>query len=209
MAQIATARAVYQQTVDRNKSGLNARIDVTRSLVELQTQQQRLTSLTNEFEKEKIALARLIGLPLGQSFVLADSVPYHELPSSDLDALIRLAVSNRADVRAAAAQVRAAEFARAAAEAERFPWFDFNSDYGVIGVNPSQSHGTFAVTGGIRFPIFRFGRIRADIEQADAVLTQYRADYDDTVRRAEQDARVAALDNHDRGIAGTSGGIEP
>jgi outer membrane protein TolC len=192
--QIVTAQAVYQQAVDRNKSGLSARIDVTRSLVELQTQQQRLTSLTNEFEKEKIALARLIGLPLGQTFTLADAVPFRELPMSDLDELIREAVSNRADVKAATAQVRAAEYARKAAAAEAYPWFDFNADYGAIGVNPSQSHGTFAVVGGVRFPIFRFGRIRADIDQADAVLAQYRAEQEDVVRRAEQDVRVATLD---------------
>src|SRR5207237_1135731 len=79
-AQITAAQAVYQQAVDRNKSGLNARIDVNRSQVELQTQQQRLTSFTNDFEKQKIALARMIGLPLGQVFGLADTIPYRELP---------------------------------------------------------------------------------------------------------------------------------
>jgi len=80
-AQIQTAQAVYQQAVDRNRSGLNARIDVNRSLVELQTQQQRLTSLVNDFEKQKITLARLIGLPMAQTFTLSDSIPYHELPA--------------------------------------------------------------------------------------------------------------------------------
>lgn len=39
-AQIAAAKVVYDQAVDRNRSGLNASIDVNRSLVELQTQQQ-------------------------------------------------------------------------------------------------------------------------------------------------------------------------
>ena len=71
-AQIESAKAVYQQAVDRNRSGLNARIDVNRSLVELQTQQQRLTSLTNDFEA-KITLARLIGLPMAQPILLTDS----------------------------------------------------------------------------------------------------------------------------------------
>ena len=100
---------MYQQAVDRNRSGLNARIDVTRSLVEVQTQQQRLTSLTNDFEKQKIAFARLIGLPMAQTFVLADAIPYRESPAPDLNSLIQRAVSARADVQAAAAQVKAAE----------------------------------------------------------------------------------------------------
>jgi len=68
------------------------------------------------------------------------------------------------------------------------------ADYGAIGVNPSQAHGTFSVTGAVRFPIFRSGRIRADIEQADAALTQRRAEYEDIKGRVEQDVRNAALD---------------
>ena len=193
-AQIETARAVYQQAVDRNKSGLNARIDVNRSLVELQNQQQRLTAATNDFEKQKLALARLIGLPLAQSFTLADTIPYRELPPAALDTLIQRALAERADVRAAAAQVHAAELARKAAIAERYPWVDLTADYGAIGTNPSQSHGTFGVTGAVRFPIFRSGRTEADIEAAAAVLAQRKAEYEDLRGRAEQDVRVAMLD---------------
>jgi outer membrane protein TolC len=43
-AQVATAQATFQQATDRHNAGVAARIDVTRSQVELQTQQQRLTS---------------------------------------------------------------------------------------------------------------------------------------------------------------------
>src|SRR5207302_5184622 len=100
-AQIETARAVHQQAADRNRSGLNARIDVNRSLVELQTQQQRLTTLTNDFEKQKLALARLIGLPLAQVFTLADTIPYREIPPANLDDQIQHALTGRADLQAA------------------------------------------------------------------------------------------------------------
>jgi outer membrane protein TolC len=192
--QIVAAQAVYQQALDRNKSGLNARIDVNRSLVELQTQQQRLTSFANDFEKQKIALARLIGLPMGQVFTLADAIPYHELPVGNLDEMIQRALRSRADVQAASAQVKAADLARGAARAEYFPTVDLSADYGAVGVNPSQSHGTFVLSGGIRFPILRFGRIRADIDEADAVLSHRKAEYEDARGRAEQEVRTAVLD---------------
>src|SRR5712692_3853518 len=42
--QVASAQTIYQQALDRFTTGLSARIDMTRSQVELQTQQQRLTS---------------------------------------------------------------------------------------------------------------------------------------------------------------------
>jgi outer membrane protein TolC len=193
-AQIERAGAVYQQAVDRNRSGLNAHIDVNRSLVELQMQKQRLTSLANDFEKQKIALARLIGLPMAQRFELSDQLPYRAPQAYDVNDLIHHALEDRADVKAAASQVKAADLARKAAVAEYYPTVDVNADYGAIGVNPSQSHGTFGVTGEVRFPIYRSGRIRADIDQADAVLGQRKAEYEDLRGRAEQDVRDAFLD---------------
>ena len=58
------------------------------------------------------------------------------------------------DVQAAAAQMKSAEFAHKAAVAEYYPSVDVMADYGAIGENPSQSHGTFSVTGAVQFPIF-------------------------------------------------------
>src|SRR5438270_2474779 len=62
-AQVQTAQALYQQTSDMKKAGVVAGIDVLRSQVELQAQQQRLLAVQNEYEKEKMALARTIGFP--------------------------------------------------------------------------------------------------------------------------------------------------
>jgi len=194
-AQIATAEVAWTQAVDRNKSGLNARIDVNRSLVELQTQQQRLNSLLNDLAKQKIAFARLIGMPQSQVLSLTDTQPFKPTDTvPGLDETIRLAWAQRPDVRAAAAQVRAAEEARQAATSEHLPSLSLNADYGVIGVNPAQSHGTFSVTGTLNVPIYRSGRIGADVEQASAVIAQRRAELEDIRGHAEQDVRNARLD---------------
>ncbi|MBV8833801.1 MAG: TolC family protein, partial [Acidobacteriaceae bacterium] len=79
-AQVANAQAVYDQAVVRKAAGTNARIDVTRSLVELQTEQQRLTSLEADLRKQKITLARLAGLPLGHQLILTDAFTLDEIP---------------------------------------------------------------------------------------------------------------------------------
>lgn len=193
--QIDSARTVYQQALDRNKSGLAAHIDVSRTLVELQMQEERLTSLSNDFEKQKIALARLIGMPMSQGFTLSDAIPYRETSVPETNKLIQRSWAQRADVQAAAAQVKAAELARKAAAAEYYPSIEIDGDYGDIGVTPTnQSHGTFTATGGIQIPIFRSGRIRSDIELADAALNQRKAEHEDAKGRAEQDVRNAVLD---------------
>ena len=168
---------------------------MTRSQVELQTQQERLTSLTNDLEKQKIRLARLIGLPLAQSFTLADAIPYREFPMPQLDQMIQRAFAERADVQAGAAQVKAADLARKAAVDEYYPSLELTADYGATGVNPSRdAHGTFSVNGAVVFPIFRSGRIRADIDQAEAALAQRKSEYEDAKGKAEEDVRTAFLD---------------
>ena len=47
-AQLKTAQTLHEQTVDQNKSGVVAAIDVLRARVEFQTQQQRLIAAENQ-----------------------------------------------------------------------------------------------------------------------------------------------------------------
>ncbi len=193
-AQVETSHATYQQAVDRHDAGLAARIDVTRSQVELQTNQQRLTSVENDLAKQKISLARLTGLPPGQEFAVTDDLPYAPLADITLDQALQRAAANRADLKSAEAQVQAAETARQAAAAERYPTVQVSGDYGLIGTSPTSSHGTFSVTGSVRMPIFQGGRVQADVEQADAALQQRRSEYQDLKGRVDADVRSAFLD---------------
>jgi outer membrane protein TolC len=193
-AQVVTAQATYQQAVDRHDAGVAARIDVTRSQVELQTQQQRLTSQETDFAKQKIGLGRVIGLPGGQDFTLTDALPYIPLTGLTLDQALTRALATRPDLKAAQAQVQAADLVRKAAVAERYPSVDLAGDYGVIGTSPQNSHGTFSVTGTLRFPIWQGGRVHGDIELADAALQQRRSEYEDLRGRVDADIREAFLD---------------
>ncbi|MGD0909414.1 MAG: TolC family protein [Candidatus Acidiferrales bacterium] len=192
--QVESAQAIYQQAADRFNAGLSAKIDMTRSQVELQTQQQRLTQEQADYAKDKISLARLIGVSSGQEIVLKDTLPYAPLENLTLDQAIALASQNRSDLKAAEAQVHAAELSRRATAAERYPTLDLNADYGVIGINPANSHGTFSVTGQLMFPIWAGGHIHGDILEADATLTQRRSEYDDLRAHVEADVRNAYLD---------------
>lgn len=193
-AQVTTAQATYQQAQDRHNAGVAPLIDVTRTQVELQVQQQRLTAVQNDLAKLKIALGRVIGLPPGQEYTLTDTLPFAPLTSVTLDQALTGAYQNRADLKAAESQVRAAELNKGAARAERYPTVSMGADYGVIGQTPTNSHGTFAVTGAVRFPIFEGGRIEGDIAQADAALQQRRSEYQDLRGRVDAEVRSAFLD---------------
>ncbi len=192
--QVASAQAIYQQALDRFKSGLSAKIDMTRSEVELQTQQQRLTAEQASYAKDKIALARMIGVAPGQELILTDALPYAPLENLTLADAINQAADNRADLKAAASRIRAAELSRKAADAEWYPTLGISADYGVVGMNPANSHGTFSVTGQLTFPIWQGGRVKADAEQADVALRRSRTAYDDLRARIEAEVRSAFLD---------------
>ncbi len=73
-----------------------------------------------------------------QSYTLADKMPYAPLENITLEQALNLAAQNRSDLKAAEAQLRAAEFARKAAVAEHYPTLGVAADYGVIGVNPAK-----------------------------------------------------------------------
>jgi outer membrane protein TolC len=193
-AQLGTANALYQQTSQQRSVGLVAQIDVNRSRVQVLTQQQRLASLENDSAKQRINLARMTGLPPNDRYDIADDVPFEAAPAITMEDALKQAFMQRSDLKAAEAQVRAAERARAAARAERLPALSLSADYGAIGINPAQAHGTFAVVGSLKVPIWQGGRIEGNIEQAGAALAQRQAEFQDLRAQVEADVRKAFLD---------------
>ena len=193
-AQLTTAEALFKQASEQRAAGVIAQIDVNRSQIQLLTQQQRLVSLENDYAKLKITLARLAGLPPNEQYEISDAIPFAEAPPLTFTEALAQAFAQRADLKAAQAQVEAAERARAAARAERLPSFGVRADYGVIGTNPSQAHGTFAVAGTVRVPIWQGGRTKGQIEVAEAALSQRQAELEDLKSRIESEVRNAYFD---------------
>jgi outer membrane protein TolC len=193
-AQLETANTLYKQTSDQRSVGLVAQIDVNRSQVQVLTQQQRLVTLQNDLSKQKINLARLTGLPVNDQYEVADEISFSGPPPLSIEDALTQAFQQRGDLKAAEAQVRASELNRTAARNEHLPSLSVSADYGAIGVNPAQSHGTFNVMGTLRVPIWQGGRIEGNVEQAEAALSQRRAELADVRGRIESEVRNAYLD---------------
>lgn len=193
-AQVSNAQALYNKAADQQKAGLTPAIDTLRSQVELQTRQQRLIAARNDFAKQKLSLARIIGLPSGQEFALTEKAPYQALTPLPIDVYLQRAYNSRSDYQAAQARVRAAELAHRAAAAGRYPTLGLDANYGDIGVNPSQSNGTWQVNGGLNIPIFAGGRVHSDLLEADSQLKQARSQLGDLRGRIDYEVRSALLD---------------
>jgi outer membrane protein TolC len=193
-AQLETAQALYNKAHDQQTAGVSPAIDALRAQVELQTRQQQLIVARNNYAKQKLALARTIGLPPGQEFNLTDQEPYQPLAPLAVEQALQRAYASRADYQAAAQQVLAAEQFRRAATAEHYPTLDFDGNYGAAGVNVGTSHGVFLAGATLDIPIFAGGRSRADAMQAEATLRQTRQQLENLRAQIDYDVRAALLD---------------
>jgi outer membrane protein TolC len=193
-AQLSTSQALYQRAHDQRAAGVAARIDELRAQVEMQTQQQRLIAARDQRSKDMLGLARAIGLPAGQEFTLTDTVPYTPLEGVSLDKALQDAYSSRPDYTSAQEGVRAAGLSRKAAVAENFPTVTSAADYGDIGPNFGNSHGTFTASASVNVPIFQGTRVKADVLEADATLQQKNAELENLKGRIDQDVRDAFFD---------------
>ena len=208
--QVQTAQALYDLAVDRKQAGVAPAIEVLRAQVELQAQQQGLIVATNEFEKERLDLARAIGLPLGQKFGLSDELRYATLPPMTLEDAVQLAYRDRSDYQSAQAHVRAAQYGRKAAEATKLPSLRGVADYGVNGPGPGQSHGDYTLAASLRIPIFEGGRAQARVLEADAALKQQEALAEDLRGRIHYEVQTAFLNIHaaDQGVSVASSSVK-
>jgi outer membrane protein TolC len=189
-----TARALHQQALDLKQSGIIAGIDVLRAEVQLSTQTQRTTNAVNEFEKAKLQLARVIGLPLGQRYDLDPALPELPVPDISIETAVTLAYNTRPDYKAALERITAAEDIRRSITGDALPSIHIDANYGAIGLSPADARSTFAVAGAVNVPIFQGNRTRGRLVEADAEIRNRRAEADDLKAAIYYEVRGAFLD---------------
>ncbi len=192
-AQLDTAEALARLARDRKQAGLVPAIDVLRAEVQLQSERQRVIVAENTSAKQKLALARAIGLPLGQAVAIADAMPDAPARVPALDDAVQQAYAHREDLQGAQAAVRAAEAGQRAAFGEHLPSLHVDANWGPIGESASTAIPTYTVATTVRVPLFT-GTGRAHVIQADATLRRRRAELDDARARVYYEVQAALLD---------------
>jgi outer membrane protein TolC len=192
--QVATAKVSLDQAIANHQAGTAPLLDELRARVDYQSLEQQLIVASNGLEKDKLALARTIGLPLAQKFNLTDKVPYAAFDQLDVDAAVREAHLERKDLAAMIEKTKAAEEERKAATADRLPTVKFDGDYGDIGVNVRHSHGTGDAQGTLSVPLFKEYGLRGEAQIAQAQLDTQKAQESDMNAQVDADVRDALLD---------------
>ena len=193
-SQLETSQALYMQAQDLRQSGIVAGLDVVRAEVRLSADRQRATAAANDSEKTKLQLARVIGLPPGQEFILSDALPEVPVPDMTLQEALDRAYRERPDFLAAQERVRAAEWSRAAVRAELYPTVRVDADYGAIGLTASSALATFNVIGILNVPIFQGGRVQARLARAEVDVRNRRSELENLRGEVYYDVRSAFLD---------------
>jgi outer membrane protein TolC len=182
-AQLASAVELDRPTADRVESEVSPEIDSIRAQVERQSAEQRLINTTNQFEKDKLTLARIIGLAIDQDFGAIDPLSYPPFTGMSNETATPEALRSRADLRSAEASLRAAESALRAQKAQRLPVVSVSANYGGAGGNVGNFNQVYTVAGTISVPTYTGGR-----------SGRREAEYEDLKGRVAYDVRVACLD---------------
>jgi outer membrane protein TolC len=193
-AQLATAEATEKLVQDRVEHDVSPQIEGIRAKVVRRSAEQRVAIANATFEKDKLALTRIIGLPLAQEFQLTDLLTYSPAPDGSLDELVSIATTKRQDIRAATARLEAAAQTVKTQSAQRLPTVDITANAGETGFNYARSVPDYDVSARVSLPIFTGRRIESDVLSAKAVLNRRQAELSDIQARAIYDVRTALFD---------------
>jgi outer membrane protein TolC len=193
-AELDSSKLSFDQATSAHDAGTSPRLDVLRAQVDYQSEQQTLIAAVNQLAKDKLALARTIGLPLDQKFEVSETAPFKALDVPDPDAAFQQALKQRKDLAAAVETTKGAEAAKKAAFDSQLPTVTASGNFGDEGETFTHSHGTYTAEGDLAVPILQIAATRGAEDVAGAKLDQARAKLSDQVQQVNADVRDAILD---------------
>ncbi len=196
-AEIDADNAVYMNAVHRHDAGTAIGIDVLRSQVELKQRQQTLVAVTNQFEKDKLTLGRMIGLPTGPGFHRRRSVAFGSARGHVAAGCTRKSL--RASARFSGGEGASAcrcSLHCVPPKRSAIPPLTASAAFMATRVCGLLYKLAWRVssTGSIQFNIFDGGRIKGDILENDAELRNRRNEMENLRGQIDYEVRNALLD---------------
>ena len=194
-AQVATAKVSLDQAVANHEAGTAPMLDELRARVDYQSLEQQLIVAKNALEKDKLALARTIGLPLAQSFNAYRHGALRGIRPAGRGRGHSQAQANRKDLAAMVEQTKAA--AAAAQGCHGRPLSDRRNSTQTTATSASSWAIRTAqcdATGTLSVPVFKEFALRGEAQPAQAQLDTTQAQLSDKNAQVEADIRDALLD---------------
>jgi outer membrane protein len=192
-SRVSLAQALYDQAADLQKEGVGTGIDTLRANVELQNEKQRLIEAENDRETSLFGLSRLLNLDPRQAIELADSLSFYDTPQPEAGPSMELALAERQEWKALAAQMKAAENQKKAASESRLPSVRFDGDFAYVGTSGNTTLPTYTYQASVNMPLFTGGRIHAEMVRADLEIKKLEQQKDDLRNQIALDVKTALL----------------
>jgi outer membrane protein TolC len=193
-AQQRSASTLFDQARRKHEAGAGTDLDALRGQVEYQQREQGVVAAQSQLEKDRIQLARILGIPAGQKLELTDTAPFAQLAEMDLEAAKITAYRHRKDFLSVQQQIALTVRELKAVKYQRLPTLAFNGYYGVIGLTTGPYHGNFSAVGSLNVPIFREAAQRGEQDVVDAQLTALRQEEADLRVTIDAQIRSSMLD---------------
>lgn len=195
--------ATYQDSLEiaaaRRSAGLTTELDPARATAILETQKAQRPATVTQINAAMRRLEVLLGQNPGTlNAQLQTPAPVPVAASPLLLATPAAVIANRPDVRSSEQDLIAKNAARRVATAQYFPSVSLPAAFGWQAQRTGDLIGggslLWSLAAGINVPIFDFGRIRADINLADANAEESFLNYQKTVQGALSDVETALSD---------------
>ena len=191
-ANVTLAEALLRLAQDQRNAGVATGVDVTRAETRLAQERVDLAQAQTIAEQARLNLQRVIGVPLGSTFVLTDQLTFTAEPLPQPNTAVTEALSHRAEVLISEAQVSMFNLERKAVADEYLPSLQFVGDYGVSGITPTDTAlPTRRVAVQVNVPIFNGGLTRGRLTVATSREHEAELQLGNVRGQVEQDVRLA------------------
>ncbi|MCY1260083.1 Solvent efflux pump outer membrane protein SrpC [compost metagenome] len=186
---LETQRRTLKLVEAQQRGALVSNLDVQRAAAQTSTTESRVPSLRAARDAAANRLSALLGRTPGNLKEVA-AAPQPPLDGRIVVSAPASVIATRPDVRVAERRFAASISARKAAVAELFPNISLTALFGVQNATPFSST-PWGIGIGLVQPVLNFGRIRSQIDAADARQTQAFLAYQQTVLDALEDMESA------------------
>jgi outer membrane protein len=191
------AAELLQIARDQLRAGVGVALDVTRAEAQAATVRAQLITARNDRDRARLELQRALGLSLAEPVTLTDHLDAFAVDTAALPAeaeAVDRAIARRPDLRAADAQLRAAEQQVAVVRAERLPAVGVFADQGAIGLDYGNLKNTYTWGVQLSLPLFDGLRREGRISEQRAVAREVDVRRRDLRQQAAIEVREALLD---------------
>ncbi|MFZ4540425.1 MAG: efflux transporter outer membrane subunit [Rickettsiales bacterium] len=212
---VKTQEDVVTLASSLNAAGKDSQVNLAQAKALLATTSASLEPLTRSLKEQYYTLDALTGATPGENSSAMISPQKQEIPNLNMVlASPSTVIAERPDIRAAERELSYRAALKDVAFAQYYPKLSLS---GLLGFETGKSGSIFKSTskvwtlgGGLSLPIFDFGRIRADINQADAIGQEALAAYEKTVLGAlsEVESTLAAIATEQRNYQKLTDAVE-